>query len=218
MSDDPTLTTVVFDLGGVLIDWDPEYLFGSLIPDPNDRQRFLTTVCTPEWNHAMDAGASVPEAVATLAAQHPDDADLINAWWTRWPEMLGSAIADNVAIAEALADSGVRMFALTNWAAETWPHAEARFPFLSSLFEGIVVSGRENTAKPGAEIFRIIAERYGLTPERTAFIDDSLANVDTARELGFQSHHYSTPDALGRWIRAQDFTISAQRDADASAD
>lgn len=205
MSDDPTLTTVVFDLGGVLIDWDPEYLYGSLIPDPDDRQRFLATVCTPEWNHAMDAGSSVPESVATLAAQHPADADLINAWWIRWPEMLGSAITNNVALAEDLADSGMRMFALTNWAAETWPHAEARFPFLSTLFEGIVVSGQENSAKPGAEIFLIIAERYGLNPQRTAFIDDSLANVDTARALGFRSHWYKTTEELTAWLGEQEF-------------
>lgn len=208
MTQPVTLTAAVFDLGGVLIDWDPNYLYESLIPDPHERERFLTTLCTPEWNQAMDAGLNVPDSVAALAAQHPEDAGLINAWWTRWPEMLGGAISESVALAEGLAHSGVRLFALTNWAAETWPHAIARFSFLSTLFEGIVVSGREKIAKPGTEIFHIIAERYGLEPHATAFIDDSRANVETARALGFRSHHYTNPDELALWLSTQDFAVS----------
>lgn len=193
-------TTAVFDLGAVLIDWDPNYLYESLIPDPDDRHRFLTAVCTPEWNHAMDAGLSVPDSVDALAADHPEDAALIKAWWTRWPEMLGGPITGSVALAEGLSESGVRLFALTNWAAETWPYALERFAFLTTLFEGIVVSGQEKTAKPGAEIFTILTERYGLTPSETAFIDDSPANVATAKALGFHSHRYTTSDDLATWL------------------
>lgn len=202
-SNGPTTTTVVFDLGGVLIDWDPNYLYESLIPDSGDRQRFLTTVCTPEWNHAMDAGLSVPDSVAALAQHHPEDAELIKAWWTRWPEMFGGAITDSVALAEALSESGVRLLALTNWAAETWPHALERFSFLTTLFDGIVVSGHEKTAKPGVEVFTILTDRYGLTPSETAFIDDSPPNVATAQSLGFRSHHYTTSDDLASWLGAQ---------------
>ncbi|MGI9528231.1 MAG: HAD family hydrolase [Acidimicrobiia bacterium] len=195
-----TPTTVVFDLGGVLIDWDPNYLYESLIPDQDQRERFLTAVCSPEWNHAMDAGASVPDSVAALAAQHPEDAALINAWWTRWPEMLAGAITDTVSLAEELSESGVRLLALTNWAAETWPHAIARFSFLTTLFDGIVVSGQEKTAKPGEELFNILIERYGLNPTATAFIDDSPANVAAAEALGFRSHPYTGTDDLAAWL------------------
>ena len=203
MNRPPSLTTVVFDLGGVLIDWDPNYLYTQLIPDDAERSRFLTEVCTPEWNHAMDAGSSVSESVNELAAQHPRDAPLIQAWQDRWPEMLGGEIAENVAVAEGLSDAGVRLLALTNWAAETWPHAVAEFSFLTTLFEGIVVSGQERTAKPDREIFDIIIDRYGLDPTSTGFIDDSAPNVATAASLGFRTHHYTTSAEFDGWVRDQ---------------
>lgn len=194
------LQAVVFDLGGVLIDWNPEYLYQHLIPHGGERLSFLTTVCTSEWNHSMDAGRSVPEAVAALAEEHPESADLINAWWQRWPEMLGGDYTVTVDIAGELSDRKLSIYALTNWAAETWPYAMERFPFLSTLFEGILVSGEEGLAKPDPAIFRLLADRYGLDPKQTAFIDDSEANIKVAAKLGFHAHQYTGAEQLRNWL------------------
>ncbi|MEN8238345.1 MAG: HAD-IA family hydrolase [Actinomycetota bacterium] len=194
------IRAVVFDLGGVLLDWDPEYLYRGLIPDEAQRRRFLTSVCTPAWNYEMDAGRSVPEAVAALAAEHPEDAEWINAWWARWPEMLGGEFSDTVSLARRLADDGVALYALTNFAADTWPLAVERFPFLESLFDGVVVSGHERLAKPDRRIFDVLNNRYNLNPHSTAFIDDSAANVDAAAALGYLTHNYTTTARLEKWL------------------
>lgn len=193
-------TVVVFDLGGVLIDWNPDYLYRELIPDSDQRHEFLTRVCTPEWNHEMDAGRSVREAVAALADAHPDRAALVAAWWTRWPEMLGGEIPGTRLLAEALARSGLPLYAITNWSAETWPWGVRHYPFLEDLFEGIVVSGQEQVAKPDPQLFEILNDRYDLDPHTTAFIDDSPANIDTAAGLGYITHLFTTADRLGRWL------------------
>ena len=194
------LSAVVFDLGGVLIDWNPDYLYRRLISDQTERLSFLESVCTAEWNHSMDAGRSVREAVAALAEEIPEKADLINAWWERWPEMLGGHFEQTLDIAGDLSDRGLPIYALTNWAADTWPFAVERFSFLSTLFVGILVSGRESMAKPDPAIFRLLIQRYGLDPKRTAFIDDSEANIEAAAKLGFQVHLYTGPVRLEAWI------------------
>lgn len=194
------VSAVVFDLGGVLIDWNPEYLYRDLIPDRTERVAFLESVCTAEWNHSMDAGRSVPDAVAALARKHPDKTDLINAWWERWPEMLGGHHAEVLDTARLLSDGGVTLYALTNWAAETWPHAVERFPFLTTLFDGVLVSGKEGLAKPDPAIFRLLLNRYELDQRRTAFVDDSMANIEAAFELGFLTHYYTGPEELREWL------------------
>jgi 2-haloacid dehalogenase len=196
----PKITAVVFDIGGVLIDWNPEFLYTKLIRDPDERHAFLTSVCTPEWNHQMDQGRSVPEAVATLGDQYPEQAELIKAWWSRWPEMLGGEIPGSRRLAEALRCNEIPLFALTNWSAQTWPLGVQRFPFLVELFDGIVVSGQERIAKPDPRIFEILNQRYDLDPTTTAFIDDSTANIQTARGLEFFTHTFTTADRLGKWL------------------
>src|SRR4051794_6237258 len=134
---------VVFDLGGVLIDWNPRYLYRSLFGgDDEQMEWFLANVTTPQWNAEQDRGRSWAEAVSTLVALHPDRADLIRAYHERWTEMLGGAHEDTVALLDRLRSTGVRLFALTNWSAETFGHAVERFPFLA-WFEGVVVSGQE---------------------------------------------------------------------------
>lgn len=195
-----SISAVVFDLGGVLIDWNPDYLYGQLIPDVHERERFLSTICTPEWNHEMDAGRSVPESVAALALVHPEYSDLIAAWWTRWPEMLGSEFTDTLQLAQHLSQGGVPLYALTNFASDTWPMAVARFPFLSSLFDGVVVSGDEKVAKPDRAIFELARDRFGLDPLETAFIDDKKLNVEAARNVGFRSHHFTSAARLSVWF------------------
>ena len=195
------ITAVVFDLGAVLVDWNPEYLYVKLIPDEAERRRFLTEICTTEWNLSMDGGGSVRDSVAALAAEHPDQADLINAWWDRWPEMLGAEIPGTRAIAEEISLSGMPLYALTNWSSETWPLGLVGFPFLSELFDGIVVSGDEGVAKPDPRLFEILNDRYLLDPATTAFIDDSPANVAAAAGLGYHAHRFTTAENLAAWLR-----------------
>ena len=191
---------VVFDLGGVLIDWSPEHLYRKLVPDPDERREFLTTICTPEWNHEMDEGRSVPEAVAVLASAHPGDGSLVEAWWTRWPEMLGGEVPGTRSLVETIARTGRPLYALTNWSAETWPWGVQRFPFLEELFDGIVVSGQERVAKPDPQLFEILNDRFDLDPHSTVYIDDSPANIVAASRLGYITHLFTTADLLHVWL------------------
>lgn len=174
---------MVFDLGGVLIDWDPRYLYRRLLASEEEVERFLGTVCTPEWNRAQDAGRSWAEAVDTLAARHPDQAGLIAAYRDRWPEMIAGPFEETVRVLADLRAAGVALYALTNWSAETFPVAQRRFDFLR-WFEGTVVSGQEQLVKPDPRLYRLLAQRHGLDLRHSVFIDDTPANVVAARELG----------------------------------
>lgn len=181
---EPAIEAVVFDLGGVLIDWDPRHLYRKLFDDEAEMEAFLRDVCSPAWNLEQDRGRALAEATALLSERHPHEAERIAAYYGRWPEMLGGPVAESVAILEELhRRAEVRLLALTNWSAETFPYATANFPFLAR-FEGIVVSGQERLVKPDAAIFRLLLERYGLEAARTLFIDDSRRNVEGAREAG----------------------------------
>jgi 2-haloacid dehalogenase len=188
-------TTVTFDLGGVLIDWDPRYLYRTLFDDEQEMERFLAEVTTQEWNAAQDAGRSWAEAVEVLAAEFPDQRALIEAYHRRWPETLGDAIAGTVEILAELRAAGVRLLALSNWSAETFPLARPRYPFLD-WFDGIVISGEVGAAKPDERIFRTLIERHAVVPSRTVFVDDSEANVRTAAALGFVALRFSDPPTL----------------------
>lgn len=177
-------TAVVFDLGGVLIDWNPRYLYRSVFGgDEAAMERFLADVATAEWNAQQDAGRSWTEAIEALAQQHPEHRDAIAAFWHRWTETLGDAIEPTVAILAELRQAGVRLLALTNWSGETFPLARPRYPFLE-WFDGIVVSGDVRMAKPDVRIFEHLVERHTLEPAETVFIDDSEANVLAAAGLG----------------------------------
>jgi 2-haloacid dehalogenase len=186
-----TTASVVFDLGGVLIDWNPRYLYRSLF-DGDDEQMewFLANVTTPDWNNEQDRGRPWAEAVSTLVALHPDREDLIRAYHERWTEMLGGAHDDTVAVLDRLRATGIRLFALTNWSAETFVHAAERFPFMT-WFEGVVVSGQERLAKPDPRIFRLLLNRYELDPARVVYIDDHAPNVRAAAELGMDAIHFT---------------------------
>ena len=188
-------TTVIFDLGAVLIDWNPRYLYRSLIDDPAEMERFLAEVTTQAWNHEQDRGRRWADAVAELVERHPAHAELIRAYHERWPEMLGEQIHETVDILAELRDAGVALYALTNWSAETWPIAVERYPFLA-WFRGIVVSGEVRAAKPEAAIYRALVERYGVVPADSVFIDDQPANVEAARHLGFRAIRFTGADPL----------------------
>jgi 2-haloacid dehalogenase len=187
------LDTVVFDLGNVLIPWDPERLYRKLIPDTAERVRFLGEICTAKWNAGQDAGRTLAEGTALKIAEHPEYEALIRAYYARWEEMLGEPIAGSVDLLHEVKVRGLRVLALTNWSAETFARARPMYPLLDE-FEGILVSGDEGLIKPDPAIFRLLFARYSLTPERCAFLDDSLRNVEAAAALGMKAIHFRSPE------------------------
>ncbi len=197
------ISTAVFDLGGVLIDWDPRHLYRKLFDDEAEMEAFLAEVCNGEWNERQDEGRPFAEAVAELTARHPRHRDVIAAYHDRWPEMLGGAIDGTVAILAELRSLGRPLYALSNWSAETFPHARERFAFLA-WFGGLVVSGEEGVKKPDPEIFEILLRRYDLDPAGTVFIDDSADNVSAARALGFEAVHFTSAADLRDRLRRLD--------------
>ncbi|QRP65114.1 HAD family phosphatase [Rhodanobacter sp. FDAARGOS 1247] len=178
--------TVIFDLGGVLIDWNPRYLYRHLFDDESSMEQFLAEVCDGQWNEQQDAGRSWDEAIRLRSAEFPEHAALIAAYRTRWDEMLRGPMHDSVAILEELRARGVRLYALTNWSQETFPLAFERYPFLRA-FEGIVVSGQERMIKPDPAIFQLLLNRYGIDPGRAVYVDDAPRNVDAAAKLGMHA-------------------------------
>ncbi len=193
---------VVFDLGGVLIDWDPRYLYRTLFDDEESVEHFLATVCTPAWNEEQDAGRTLEAGTADLVARRPEHAAAIEAFYGRWPEMLAGTIAGSVEILAALRDRGTPLYALTNWSAETFPHARARFDFLT-WFEAILVSGEEGVKKPDPAFFQLLFERHGLAPDTSLFIDDSARNVAAARALGMEAVHFTSAARLRADLRTR---------------
>jgi len=194
-NDDTTPTTVVFDLGGVLIDWNPRHLYRRLFDDEAAMERFLAEVTTAAWNLEMDRGRTLAEAIPELIARHPGEAERIEAWRDRWPEMLGGPIAGTVEVLAELRARGVRLIAITNWSAETFRYAPPRFPFLG-WFDGILVSGEVGLIKPDPAIFHLLIERYRLDRARTVYVDDSRANVEAASALGMRAMRFTDVAAL----------------------
>jgi HAD superfamily hydrolase (TIGR01509 family) len=198
----PQARAVLFDLGGVLIDWDPRHLYRRLFAEEAAMEAFLATVCTQEWNRLQDGGRSFAEGVAVLARTHPHFAAEIGAYDARWDEMLRGPIAESVTLLAALRERGIPRFALSNWSAEKFPLARARFAFLE-WFDGILVSGEVGLVKPDPRIFRLAQERFGLDPRETLFVDDMPANVAAARRQGFLTHRFTAPASLGRALAAR---------------
>jgi len=188
---------IIFDLGGVLLDWNPEYLYAKIIKDDKEKMNwFLQNICTTEWNVEQDAGRSFKEGTDVLLDQYPQYESWIRAFYVRWNEMLKGEIKDTVLTLNKLSElNELKLYALTNWSVETFPVAEARFPFLK-LFEGIVVSGMENTIKPFPQIYQILLNRYQLEAEKCLFIDDNKENVEAARHLGMVAIHFNNPHQL----------------------
>lgn len=189
------IDAVVFDIGGVLIDYDPRYLYSKLFDDRDEMERFLAEVCTTEWNHQQDLGRSFADGVAERIALFPDKAELIRAWDTRWHEMVPRPIDGTVAILEALADAGMPIFAITNFSREKFAESRERFAFLTR-FQDVVVSAHEHLAKPDPAIYHVALERFGIEPARAVFIDDMPANVETAQSLGFNALRFTGPETF----------------------
>jgi 2-haloacid dehalogenase len=186
---------VVFDLGGVLIDWDPRHLYRKLLADEAAMEHFLATVCTHEWNRRQDAGRSFAEGARLLKAEHPDKAELIDAYCARFDEMIAGPIAGTVEILAELRARGSLLYGLTNWSAETYAPARERFAFLQ-WFRGILVSGDVGVIKPDPQIFKLLIERFDIDPQRAVYIDDVEANVAASRPFGIHAIHFTTPTAL----------------------
>jgi 2-haloacid dehalogenase len=187
---------VVFDLGGVLIDWNPRHLYRKMFNgDDGAMERFLSEICTSEWIARQDAGRSFAEATEELIARHPDQAGLISAFFDRWPEMVAGAIEQTVRILAELKGAGREVYALSNWSAETFPYARKRFEFLG-WFDFTVISGEIGLIKPDREVFDFLLDKTGRRAEECVFIDDSPVNVAAASELGFDAIRFRSPEQL----------------------
>ena len=197
---DTGVQTVVFDLGGVLLDWDPRHLYRRLISDPAELAEFLGRICTPQWHLTHDLGADTEQSCRELAAAHPDRADLIMAWAHRSEEMVAGQLDPAVGVLADVKAAGLRCLALSNMESDKFQLRRSRYPFFG-LFDGCVISGMEGVAKPDRRIFQILLARYGLRPEATVFVDDMAANVAAAREFGITAIEYSTAARLRRELR-----------------
>lgn len=181
-------STVVFDIGGVLLRWDPRHLYRKLFDDEAQMEWFLREVCTSEWNVEQDRGRLWEDAVQLLVARHPEWEGQIRAYHERWHETVAGVFEQNVAVLERLTAAGVPVYAITNFSAEKFVEARERYPFLKS-FKGVVVSGEDRMLKPDREIFDLFFSRYLLEPADCIFIDDSRPNIETARSLGMHTVH-----------------------------
>ncbi|WP_421949326.1 HAD family hydrolase [Phaeodactylibacter xiamenensis] len=192
----PPMDTIIFDLGGVLIDWNPRHLFRKLFEEEQEMEHFLEHVCTGDWNEQQDGGRPFAEAIALKTAEFPEYGPQIKAFFERWPEMLGGPIEGTVSILEQIhREKRYRLLALTNWSHETWPVAWERYGFLK-YFEDILVSGKEKLKKPDPRIYHLLLERNGVRPGQALFIDDSHRNVQAARQEGIRTIHFTNPTAL----------------------
>jgi 2-haloacid dehalogenase len=189
------IDTIVFDLGGVLVDWNPDYVYRTIFNDPEKMRWFYENVCTPDWNEEQDAGRSLKEATEELVTKFPDHEENIRAYYDRWTEMLGGPIHGTVEVLRQLKDAGIKLYALTNWSHETFPIALQRYEFLH-WFHGRIVSGEEKTRKPFPKIYQSLINRFGIDPSKAVYIDDNVRNLAPAKELGFHTIHFKSPEQL----------------------
>lgn len=189
------ISTVVFDVGNVLLDWNPRHLYRKLFDDAEAMELFLAEVCTAEWNLELDRGRPFAEAVAERIERFPAFADHIRAYDERWREMVAGVIEDSAALLERLSERGVPLYALTNFSAEKFEEAYEDFPFFRR-FAGIVVSGRVKLLKPDPAIYRLLLDTHGLDAGACLFIDDSRANVEGARGVGLVAVQFESPPQL----------------------
>lgn len=190
------VNTIIFDLGGVLIDWNPAYVFDRLITDEEQRKHFFANICTPAWNEEQDAGRSLQEATQLLVDKYPEWQEQIEAYYGRWEEMLGGPIHETVDIFRDLKESGrYRFYALTNWSAELFPVALRKYEFLH-WFDGRLVSGEEKSRKPFPEFYQLLLDRFQINKKEAVFIDDNLRNAEAAETLGIPTIRFENAAQL----------------------
>ena len=195
------VTAVVFDLGGVLLDWNPRYLYRQVFADPGEMENFLARICTQDWHRQHDLGADITASCQRLAALHPGYRDAIMAWAERGEEMIAGQFDETVGVLSEVKATGLPCYALSNMEPDTFTVRFSRFPFMT-WFDGHVISGLEQVAKPDRRIFEILLDRYALTPETTVFVDDLQRNVDAARAMGINAVRYTGADQLRQELRA----------------
>jgi len=190
------IETIIYDLGGVLIDWNPMYVFEKYFDRTEDRDYFFSNICTSAWNEEQDGGRTIAEGTQLLIEQFPEWEPAIRDYYGRWTEMIKGPIQESVDLLSAIRSNGqYRLYALTNWSAETFPHALQRFEFLS-WFEGILVSGEEKTRKPFDDFYYKLLDKYAINKETAIFIDDNLRNVEAGNRLGIRSIQFTNAESL----------------------
>jgi 2-haloacid dehalogenase len=190
------IKAIVYDLGAVLIDWNPRHLYRKLFDDEGEMEDFLANITTSDWNEEQDAGRSIQEGTDWLVSRFPEHETNIRAYYGRWNEMLAGVVPGSVEIFKELKDlNSYKFYALTNWSAETFPIALSTYDFLG-WFDGIVVSGHEGMRKPIAAFYQLLLDRYDLEAQEIVFIDDNHRNVLAARALGIESIHFTSAKAL----------------------
>ena len=194
------IKTVVFDIGGVLIDWNPRHLFRKVFDSEEEMEWFLNNICTYEWNVQQDGGKLFSVATAELSSRYPEYSDKIALYYGRWEEMLNGEIKGTVDLFHELKSKGIPIYALSNWSHEAFPVAYAKYDFMKE-FDGIVVSGFEKLLKPDHAIYRILMKRYNIDPRDAAYIDDNKPNADAAAELGFHAIHFQSAEQLRAELR-----------------
>jgi len=195
------INTVIFDLGGVLIDWNPRYVYRTIFKTEEEIDWFFENVATHDWNENQDAGYPIAKATEELVAQHPEWEKEIKAYYGRWTEMLGGAIHETVELFRQMKEiPGLKTYALTNWSSETFHIALERYDFLH-WFDGRVVSGEEKTRKPFHDFYQRLLDRYNVDPSQALFIDDNLRNVQAAEALGIKSIQFKTPGKLAEQLK-----------------
>jgi 2-haloacid dehalogenase len=190
------ITTIIFDLGNVLIDWNPMHVYKDYFDSEEKRNYFFGNICTAEWNEMQDEGRSIVDATLELIERYPEWEQPIRDFYGRWTEMLNGPIHDTVEIFRQLKESGkYKLYALTNWQAGLFDIALVRYNFLH-WFDGRVVSGEEKMRKPFPQFYQRLLDRYHVNPSEALFIDDSLRNVRAAEELGIKTIHFKDPEQL----------------------
>ena len=194
------MKNIIFDFGGVLVDWNPRHLYRKIFSSEEEMEGFLAQVCNGEWNAKQDAGRPFAQAVAELQKQYPQYTEQIAAYFDRWGEMLGGEIPGMADLVRMLKRKGYKLYGLTNWSAETFPLARAKYSVFDML-DGMVVSGEEHIIKPDPEIYKRLLTRFQLRAPDCLFIDDSPANVAAARQLGFDAVRFESAAALERELK-----------------
>ena len=190
------MKNIIFDLGGVLIDWNPRIPYSNIFKTEAEIDTFFQNICTPDWNEEQDAGRSLQEATETLVAQHPQWEKEIKVYYGQWQEMLVGPIPETVQLFQKLKSlNQYKFYALTNWSAETFPVALARYDFLH-WFDGRLVSGEERMRKPAPEFYQLLLDRFQIDPSQSIFIDDNLRNIKAAQALGVKSIHFHSAKQL----------------------
>ena len=189
------IDTIIFDFGGVLVDWNPHYLYDSYFGDTKKTDYFLTNICTPEWNAQMDGGKPFADGIAEKIAEHPEYEKEIRMYWTDWKQMMGKQIDGMQKLLQDLKTAGYHIYGLSNWSAETFYQIRPKYPIFD-LLEGFVLSGDEKCLKPEPKIYTILLDRYHINPNTAVFFDDNIANVEGAKAVGIHGIQFVSAEQI----------------------